>query len=154
MIEVKEKKTKKIFVEGPISPSFIAESIAKHSTKKDIGAHQIFLGQIRSDKIEGKTVQAIEFTAYREMAEEKYTEIRETIFEKHKITCMHVYHSLGQIEAGEINLFVFISAPHRKEAMEACREMVECIKTDLPIWGRVKFENDFHDWKKNQSIKI
>ena len=45
-----EKKLKNIFVEGPISASFIAESIAKHGAKTDIGAHQIFLGQVRDDR--------------------------------------------------------------------------------------------------------
>jgi molybdopterin synthase catalytic subunit len=45
-----EKKVKNIFVEGAISPEFIAESISKHSTKKNIGAHSIFLGQVRKYK--------------------------------------------------------------------------------------------------------
>ena len=46
---MKERKAKNIFVEGPIRPDFIAESIRKHATKHDIGAHEIFLGQIRAD---------------------------------------------------------------------------------------------------------
>ncbi len=45
-----EHKRKKVWVEGPISPAFIADSIAKHSSKTDIGAHSIFLGQIRQDE--------------------------------------------------------------------------------------------------------
>ena len=44
-----EKKKHKVFVEGSISPQFIADSIAKHSTKTSIGAHDIFLGQVRND---------------------------------------------------------------------------------------------------------
>jgi molybdopterin synthase catalytic subunit len=55
---MKEKKRHKAFVIGPISPQFIADSISKHSTKKIIGAHDIFLGQVRNDIIENKTVQA------------------------------------------------------------------------------------------------
>ncbi|RYZ19591.1 MAG: molybdenum cofactor biosynthesis protein MoaE, partial [Chitinophagaceae bacterium] len=68
---------KNIFMEGAISPLFISESIAKHASKKDIGAHSIFLGQIREDVIDGNTVKAIEYTAYEEMASEKMHEIRE-----------------------------------------------------------------------------
>ena len=63
---VKKKKT--MFIEGPVTPDFIATSISKHSSKTDIGAHQIFLGQIRSDSIDGKIVKAIEFSSYGEMA--------------------------------------------------------------------------------------
>ncbi len=51
---MKERKPKNIFVQGPVLSSFIADSIQKHSTKTDIGAHSIFLGQVRSDDIEGK----------------------------------------------------------------------------------------------------
>lgn len=145
-----EKKSKKLFIEGPVSPAFIADSIAKHSAKKDIGAHQIFLGQIRNDNLEGKTVQAIEFSAYKEMAEEEYHRIREAIFAKYQLTCMHVYHSLGRIEAGELNLFVFVSSPHRNDATEACREIVEHVKHQLPIWGKEIFEDENYVWKVNK----
>ena len=63
---------------------------------------------------------------------------------------MHVYHSLGRVNAGEINLFVFVSSVHRNDATEACREMVELIKTKLPIWGKEIFDNDEHTWKINR----
>lgn len=144
------RKLKKIFVEGAISPQFIADSIAKHSSKKDIGAHQIFLGQIRADVINSITVKAIEFTAYNEMAEAEYYEIREFIFAKYKLSCMHVYHSLGRINAGEINMFVFVSSVHRKDAIEACAELVELIKTKLPIFGKEIFEDENYIWKENK----
>ena len=112
---MKTNQPKNIFREGAISASFIADSIQKHSTKTEIGGHSIFLGQVRADTIQGKTVRAIEYTAYSELALEKMQAIRESIFEKYPIICMHVYHSLGKVMAGEICLFVFASAPHRKE---------------------------------------
>ncbi|HEX3024575.1 MAG TPA: molybdenum cofactor biosynthesis protein MoaE, partial [Chitinophagaceae bacterium] len=135
------KKYKQIFVWNAISASFIAENIQKHSSKTDIGAHSIFLGQVRSDIIDGKKVKAIEYSAYEEMALEKMHEIRESIFLKYPLTCMHVYHSLGTISAGEICFFVFTSATHRKEAIDACEEVVELIKTTLPVWGKELFED-------------
>ena len=144
-----EKKPKNIFVAGPIDPSFIAESICRHSEKTSIGGHSIFLGQVRKDRIEEKEVQAIDYTAYEEMALEKMHEIREAIFAAFPLTCLHVYHSLGRIAAGEICLFVFTSARHRREAMDACSEIVERIKKELPIWGREIFEDESFDWKKN-----
>ena len=100
-------KSKKIFIEGPITPEFIAKSIASHQSKHNIGAHQIFLGQIRAD-------------------------------------------SLGIVHAGEINLFVFVSSPHRKESSDACGELVEMIKGKLPVWGKILYEDESHTWKVNQ----
>jgi len=143
-------KIKNIFQHSPISPLFIAEGITKHSTKTEIGAHQIFLGQIRADEIDGKTVKAIEYTAYQDLALNQMTAIREETFEKYDITCMHIHHSLGTVNVGEICLFVFTSSKHRNEATMACNEVVERIKNELPIWGKEIFEDETYQWKINQ----
>ena len=140
---------KNIFVSGAISATFIAEKIQAHQDKLNIGGHSIFLGQVRADDIRNKTVTAIEYTSYEELALEKMSGIREEIFAKYSLSCMHIYHSLGQVKAGEICLFVFTSSPHRKAAMDACEDLVERIKKELPIWGRELFEDDTYQWKEN-----
>ncbi len=144
------KAMKNIFVQGAISPEFISDSIGKHSAKKEIGAHSIFLGQVRADLIEGKTVESIEYTTYEEMALEKMAELREAIFAKFELTCLHVYHSLGIVKTGEICLFVFTSSAHRKNAITACEELVERIKAELPVWGKEIMGEGEHQWKVNQ----
>lgn len=146
-----EKKKHKVFVLGPISPSFIADSIAKHTTKTSIGAHDIFLGQVRADEIDGKVVQAINYSCYEEMADEKFHEIREAAFSKYDLTCMHIYHSNGVVKAGEICLFVFVSSKHRAMAFDACREIVEEIKKNVPIWGQELFDDESYKWKENKN---
>ncbi|MES1215330.1 MAG: molybdenum cofactor biosynthesis protein MoaE [Bacteroidota bacterium] len=145
----KQRKPRNIFVQGAISPSFIADSIQKHNTKTEIGGHSIFLGQVRADIIDEKKILAIEYTAYEEMALEKMFTIREDIFSKYPLSCMHVYHSLGKITAGEICFFVFTSSAHRKAAIEACTETVERIKAELPIWGKELFADETYQWKEN-----
>ena len=147
---VMERKPKNIFTQGAIAPSFIADSIAKHSSKTNIGGHSIFLGQVRADLIDEKKVAAIEYTTYEELALEKMHVIREEIFVKYELTCMHVHHSLGTVAAGEICLFVFTSSAHRRAAIDACNEVVERIKTELPVWGKELFEDASHQWKVNQ----
>lgn len=92
-------------MEGAIPPAFIADAIARHSSKKEIGAHSIFLGQVRNDRVAEREVAAIEYTAYQEMAEEILQEIRESVFKKYPLTCLHIFHSLGRVPAGEISLF-------------------------------------------------
>jgi molybdopterin synthase catalytic subunit len=140
---------KDIFIQGAISPEFIADSIRQHSHKTSIGAHNIFLGQVRNDIIEDKEVQAIDYTTYEAMALKKMDEIREAVFAKFALTCLHVYHSLGKVKAGEICLFVFASSKHRKVAFEACEETVERIKQEFPVWGKEIFTDGNYKWKEN-----
>ena len=141
---------KQFFIKGCIKPEMIAESITSHSAKINIGAHDIFLGQVRGDIIDGKLVKAIEYTAYQEMAENELARIREDIINKYKLTCAHILHSLGTVKTGEICMFVFVSSGHRKAAFDACREMVELIKNDVPIFGKEIFDDGTHQWKENQ----
>ncbi len=148
---MKEKKIRNIFLRGAIDPGFISDSISKHQSKTEIGGHSIFLGQVRADLIEGKTVAAIEYTSHEEMALEQMSQIREDIISKYSLTCMHVHHSLGAVKAGEICLFVFTSSAHRKAAIEGCNELVERIKAELPIWGKEIFMDDSYQWKENKT---
>jgi molybdopterin synthase catalytic subunit len=141
------KKT--VFIQGPISSEFIGQSIAKHQSKTTIGAHNIFLGQVRADQIEGNSVVAIEYSAYEEMAEAALAQIREKAFAEFDLICMHIYHSLGVVKAGEICLFVFVSATRRKQVYEATEAIVNWVKTDVPIFGKELFENNAFVWKEN-----
>ena len=94
------KIIKSVFKQGAISSEFIGESIAKHQTKTTIGAHNIFLGQVRADVINNKTIKAIEYTAHEEMANKKFYEIREAAFQKHGII---QHQSFGKIIGFEVN---------------------------------------------------
>lgn len=146
----KPHKVKDIFVDGPIDPAFVGTSIAKHATRTDIGAHELFLGQVRADAIAGSPVQAIEFTAYRAMALERMTLIREEAFARWpQLTCLHVHHSLGVVKAGELCFMVFASAPHRIAAREAVAWLVDRIKAELPIFGKEVRSDRTHVWKRN-----
>lgn len=144
-----EKKRKPVFQEGPVTAEFISRSIQSHSTKLSIGGHSIFLGQVRADQKDGGTVRAIEYTAHVSMAEEVLYTIREETFSRYPLTCMHIHHSLGVVNAGEICLFVFTSAAHRKEAIRACEEVVERIKKEVPVWGREILDDESYLWKEN-----
>ena len=144
-----DKLKKSSFIQGAIAAEFIGNSIAKHQSKTTIGAHNIFLGQVRADEIEGKTVVAIEYSVYEEMAEQSFYEIREAAFAKYDLTCMHIYHSLGLVKTGEICLFVFVSAPRRKVVFEAIEFLVEEIKRKVPVFGKEIFVDETYTWKKN-----
>jgi len=141
---------KNFFLNGPISPDFISNSIYKHQIKHNIGAHNIFLGQVRKDTIKSNVVSAIEYSAYEEMANKKITDIRESTFEKFDLTCLHIYHSLGVVEVGQIGFFVFVSSSRRKNIYDATKFIVDMIKNTVPIFGKEIFENKEYNWKVNK----
>lgn len=150
MSEERAHRTRDIFVEGAIPASFIAESIAKHATRMDIGGHEIFLGQVRADMIDGKVVSAIEYTAYRDMANDHMADIREEAFARWpQMTCLHVHHGQGVIKAGELCFMVFASAPHRQQAREAVAFVTDEVKKRLPIFGKEILSDGSHLWKQN-----
>jgi|TARA_B110000459_G_C16622493_1_gene502675 molybdopterin synthase catalytic subunit len=145
-----EKKIKNSLVEGPITPERIAKSIAHHQVKTNIGAHDIFLGQVRADVIDGKQVVAIDYSAYAEMANKVFDDIREEAFEKFDLTCGHIYHSIGIVKAGELCLFVFTSSKHRAMAFDATRYITEAIKEKAPVFGKELFADGEQVWKENK----
>jgi molybdopterin synthase catalytic subunit len=144
-MEAKKKHT--VLIPVPVSPEFIANAIAKHSGKTEIGAHAIFLGQVRKDMSEkGKVVKEIVYSAHEAMAEAAFHEIREAAFAQYDMVCMHIYHSLGAVKAGEISLFVFVSCRHRAASFKALEAIVDQIKAQVPIWKKENFEDGSHRW--------
>ena len=141
------KKAKKIFLHGPVRPGFIADSIAKHSSKTDIGAHAIFLGQVRADEKNGVPVTGIHYSAYEPMAESIMADMRESFFAQYDdMTCLHIHHSLGEVKTGEISLFVFVSCRHRQQSFPALEHIVNRLKADLPVWKQERYADGSYRW--------
>jgi molybdopterin synthase catalytic subunit len=137
------------FIKGPIPPLLVADIIQQHSISKGIGAHSIFLGQVRNDQIDAKSVMSIDYTAYEKMALEVIEKIKSEIGKKYSVDTVLIHHSLGDVPAGELCLLVFTAGRHRKAAIEACEAAVERMKAELPVWGQEVFEDLTSQWKVN-----
>ena len=133
---------------GPVSQKLISQLVEKMSHNTDSGGHSIFLGQVRADEIDGKSVKAIEYSAYVEMVNIEAENIKKKILSEFPdVKSVDIIHSTGIVNAGEISLLVFISAGHRHQAIQACSKTVELIKDNLPVWKKEIFEDDSHKWK-------
>lgn len=137
------------FVQGPICTHRITKILKAHQRELQTGAHSLFLGQVRKDKINGKEVVAIEYTAYEDMVLKIFDRIKHHIYDVYNINGLYVLHSMGIVRCGEVSLVVMMTAEHRRGAMDACREAVDLIKSELPIWGKELFGDGDHIWKKN-----
>jgi len=137
------------FVEGNISTHKMTEAMQVHHELKHSGAWNIFIGQVRADQINERTVGAIEYTCYEEMAEQSMVTIIDECSREISIDFVHILHSKGAVKAGEICLFVAVACGHRKESFRACELIVERLKKETPIWGKEIFEDKSHQWKVN-----
>jgi molybdopterin synthase catalytic subunit len=136
---------------GPVSAKQIADEIKKLSLNKKTGGHSIFLGQVRDDESNGRKVVGIEYSAYGNMVKEEIKKIKKIITEEFSdVVSLTIIHSTGYVVAGEISLFVIVSAGHRDQAIRACRQIVEMIKERLPIWKKEIFEDKSHIWQENK----
>ena len=99
------------------------------------GALSIFIGNVRN---RGKTgnVSEIYYEAYSEMAEEKMREIENEAQTKWGIKNLVAIHRIGNIKAGETSIIIGVSSEHRHEAFEACKYVINNVKTRVPIWKK------------------
>jgi molybdopterin synthase catalytic subunit len=135
-------------IHGPISYDVVKSLLDDISKKSDAGGHTFFLGQVRADEADGKTVRAIEYMAYEGMVEAEADKIiRSVLDELNDVKSIDIIHSTGTVNAGEVSLLVMVSAGHRKQAMEACSKTVELIKERLPVWKKEVYEDNSHTWK-------
>ena len=118
---------------GPIAAEKIASSIASHQSKTNIKEHSIFLGQVESTSSSGNQITGLSFETDIHLADEVLHEIREKAFSQFDLTCLHIYHSLGEVKVGEIYLFVFTSSAINKVAAKASSWLVEEIQSKAPI---------------------
>jgi molybdopterin synthase catalytic subunit len=124
-------------INGRVTQEVITALIEKAGEETGSGGHSLFLGQVRADKIDGKKVLAIEYSAYEGMADIEAGKIKEAVFSEFPdVKSIGIVHSTGIVKAGEISLLVFVSAGHRHQAMQACSKTVELIKEKLPVWKK------------------
>lgn len=134
---------KNLLVPGPIKSSIIAEYINVLNDDKSSGAHSIFLGQVRNDIINERTVEALEYSAYDAMVEKEAHKIKDITRAAYSdVRDIVIVHSTGLVKAGELSLFVMVSAGHRDQATRACRHVVEMIKENFPVWKKEIFEDN------------
>jgi molybdopterin synthase catalytic subunit len=112
------------------------------------GAIDVFIGTVR-DHFEGQKVDAMEYHGYPEMGEKVLKQIAESAHEKWPLSRVAVQHRLGLLQLKEASVIIAVSSPHRAEAFEACRYIIEEIKKDLPVWKKEYFAGGEAQWKED-----
>lgn len=119
----------------PLDPSRLVQAVRRD----EAGAVVLFHGVVRNEN-EGRRVHHLEYEAYPSMATRKLRELAEEARRRWPLTGIGILHRIGRLAVGETALLIAVSAPHRRDAFEACHFAVDRIKQIVPIWKKEFFE--------------
>lgn len=119
----------------------VTEAVRTHNA----GAVILFLGTVREMTGDRQTV-ALDYDAYPEMAESKMTEIASEAKGRWQLEKVAVVHRLGHLELGDISIAVAVSSPHRQQAFEAGKYLIDELKERVPVWKKENWADGTTEW--------
>jgi MoaE-MoaD fusion protein len=125
---------------GPVNLT----SVVVEVVDEQAGAIATFLGTVRAQS-RGRDVIALEYEAYEEMAEDVMAGIADEVQERYDLCKVAISHRLGRVEVGETSVAIAVSAPHRKDALAACADAIEALKSRVPLWKKELYA-DGEEW--------
>ncbi len=121
-----------------------ASVLARVGADED-GARLLFLGVVR-DHNEGRSVGGVHYDAYEEMAVGVLTEIAREAAAVLGTDRIAVVHRVGELSVGDVSVAIAVSSPHRAEAYQASRYVIEEIKKRLPVWKKERYSDGMQEW--------
>jgi molybdopterin synthase catalytic subunit len=112
----------------------------------DSGAIAVFLGTTRRDTEGGRGVVALDYEAYGEMAEAQMRRLAEEARNRWRISRIAMLHRIGRVDVGEPSVLIAVSTPHRAEAFDACRFLIDSIKAEATIWKKEIWSDQSSSW--------
>jgi MoaE-MoaD fusion protein len=122
-------------VEGPLDLDAAVAEVADELA----GAIATFQGTVRR-RSRGRDVIALEYEAYEGMAEQVMGEIAVEVKAKYDLCKVAISHRLGRVEIGETSVVIAVSAPHRQDALAACKDVIDELKERVPLWKKELYE--------------
>ncbi len=122
-------------VDGPVDVGAVAAEVADERA----GAVATFQGTVRAQS-RGRNVIALNYEAYSGMAEQVMAEIAEDVKARYELCEVAITHRVGRVEIGETSVAIAVSAPHRHDALGACRDVIDALKERVPLWKKELYE--------------
>jgi MoaE-MoaD fusion protein len=118
--------------EGSLSLGEALEAVAA----PEAGGTVLFLGTVRDHSDQMERVERLEYSAYREMAEQVLGEVAQEATRRWPLNGVAIFHAVGDLSIGDPTVVVACSSGHRGEAFEACRFVIDEVKRRTPIWKK------------------
>jgi molybdopterin synthase catalytic subunit len=119
----------------PIDPSAVIREV----TTPEAGGIATFIGTTRIHS-RGRTVHYLDYEAYGGMAEQVMAEIADELKRKHELCEVAIAHRTGRVDIGDLSVVIAVSAPHRADALAACKEAIDTLKQTVPLWKKEVYE--------------
>jgi molybdopterin synthase catalytic subunit/molybdopterin converting factor small subunit len=103
------------------------------------GAVASFVGTVRA-RSRDRDVLYLEYEAYEGMAEQVMANLADTLKSKYELCEVAIAHRIGRVEIGEASVAIAVSAPHRHDALAACKEAIDTLKETVPLWKKEVYE--------------
>jgi molybdopterin synthase catalytic subunit len=113
-------------------------------TDPKAGGVALFAGAVR-DHDHQQQVSGLSYSAH-PTAEAELRRVAEQIAKKFTVTAIAAVHRTGDLDIGELAVVAAVSCPHRAEAFDACRELIDTLKASVPIWKHQKFADGSDEW--------
>jgi molybdopterin synthase catalytic subunit len=130
------------FTRRPIEPEALLAAV----TAPGLGGTALFLGTVRRGAEDGP-VTGIEYTAYEEMVVAEFDRILAEARQRWPTGRVAACHRLGTVPAGEASIAIAAAMPHRAEAFDACRYVIEEVKRRLPVWKQEVLDDGTRRWR-------
>jgi molybdopterin synthase catalytic subunit/molybdopterin converting factor small subunit len=121
--------------EEPLSLEAVVAEVADERA----GGIATFTGTVRRQS-RGREVTHLEYEAYAEMAEDVMAKLAADLHGAHDLCSVAIHHRVGRLEIGEASVVIAVSAPHRQDALAACREAIDRLKETVPLWKKEVYE--------------
>ncbi len=109
------------------------------------GAVVLFLGTVR-EMTDGRQTVALDYEAFPEMAQAKFEELLTEARARWPIVNAGIVHRLGRLELGDVSVAVAVSTPHRQQAFEAGKYLIDRLKEVVPIWKKENWADGTTEW--------
>ena len=129
-----------------IDPRALCDAVRDPSA----GGFASFEGWVRNHH-KGRDVTSLEYEAYPLLAEKEGNRILERICKQHDIIAAQCIHRTGHLQIGGIAICIAVSAAHREAAFSACRDIIDSIKSTVPIWKKEYYLDGTSTWVKCHS---
>jgi molybdopterin synthase catalytic subunit/molybdopterin converting factor small subunit len=121
--------------EEPLSLEAVIDEVSDESA----GAIVTFTGTVRRES-RGQTVLYLEYEAYAEMAADVMAQLAADLEQRYDLWAVAIHHRVGRVEIGEASVAIAVSAPHRQDALAACKDAIDTLKQTVPLWKKEVYE--------------
>jgi molybdopterin synthase catalytic subunit len=117
-----------------------SRSLAAAVKQGEDGAVVVFDGIVRNNT-RGRRTLCLVYEAYEEMALRLMQDLAKQAMDAHGVREVAIVHRLGRLHVGETSVLIVVASPHRAQAFEACRWLIDTLKKTVPIWKKEHFED-------------